>query len=251
MRIFKVKEISFHYFKSRYYLKIYFESDFIITDITTNHPRLKNYRLRKMFPKTLYRILHSIHHPNVLELLYQLYKNLDSNTIVSLQLNSSLISGNANFEVIKSMSSYCLHLSNIKIDKSTMLLKEYHSMPRIRKETAYSIYKDIYNMSLKDPAKMSDLFEKHPYSNTILYAYFAKTIGTTPHTVWTDRRLIKSIFYLVSTNDSVKDIHSFCGFKSKNSYHKSFKRIFKISPIAFRKLHLDDFIKTKFKKPPF
>lgn len=239
------------YFKARYYLKIYFGADFIITNISTNHPRLKNYKLAKMFPKTLYRIVCSIKHPNTLELLYQLYENCNNNAKVSLQLNSSLISGNAHFEVVKSMTSYCLHLSNIKIDKPTKLLKEYHSIPRIRKETAYSMYKDIYNMSLMDPIRMNALFEEYPYSKTILYAYFAKVIGTTPHTVWTDRRLTSSIFYLVNTNDSVKDICSLCGFKSRTTYHKSFKRTFMISPIAFRKLHLDTIINTRFKKTPF
>lgn len=224
------------YHRNPYYLNIYFNTCFYITDIHTNQKYLKHFYDSKKFPKTLYRIVNPEKQKSLLYLFYQLkYVAPRSYHKVYLQLNSSKIIANGRVKVLNSRKSYCLKLRLINYQDKLPILNQYQDIPTHIRDVGYKLYEDIHKEPLTQPIKVGSIFNKHPYSRTILYRSFYKVIGATPSKVWRNRRLLHYAYHLLDTNDSITDSYAQFGFNSTSHLHRNFKKKFHISPLEFRK----------------
>lgn len=223
------------YHKSPYYLKIYFDYQFYITEIQTKQERLKKLLKQNKIPKTFYRIINPNHHNSLLYLFYKLkFKAPKSYHTIHLQLNNTNILAKGQLITLNSRNSYCLKLRIIKQRNRHQILDQYQKLPTHIKNVGYRLYEDIHKKPIIKPINVMAIFTEYPYSRAILYNYFEKTIGTSPSTVWRDRRLIKYIFHLLDTDDSITDSYALFGFNSTSHLHRRFKQIFHISPLDFR-----------------
>lgn len=187
------------------------------------------------FPKTLYRILNPDKHESLLYLFYQLkFKAPKASHKVYLQFNSSKIVAVGRIKVLNPRESYCLKLHLIHYHNKLPILDQYQKLPTHIKNVGYRLYEDIHKKPIIQPINVTAIFTEYPYSRAILYNYFEKTIGTPPSIIWRDRRLIKYIFHLLDTDDSITDSYALFGFNSTSHLHRRFKQIFHISPLDFR-----------------
>ena len=237
----KIKEIPFTYYKN-HYLHIYFTSSLKIYKVKTNHRRLNRYIGMDEFPKTLYRILDYKFHPLALKLLYQLnHPKSPHDQKVYLQFNGCQIIGRADFNILKSQSKYCLSLTKVKVKDLDNIFNSYPFLSLTSKQVAYSIYDDIYDLALdSSSASLLSIYKKYhlEHPQTYLNEYFKEVIGTTPTTVWLERRLVSFIFHLLNTNESVSQSYYKFGFSNSSHLYKFFKRHFDTTPSIFKKKHL-------------
>lgn len=84
-------------------------------------------------------------------------------------------------------------------------------------------------ITIKDIADYFDINKNH------LTKTFKHVFQKTPKEYLNELRYKNSFHLLVNTNLDIKIIAQFCGFKSRNSFRKSFKNRFGISPSSFRK----------------
>lgn len=223
------------FLKKHYYLNIYFNSQFYITEIQTNHRRLKVLYKQDRVPKTLYRIVDANFHASLLVLFHHLkYVAPNKSFRIQFQLNKSNISSYGRLKVLVADSSYCLKLKICAIRNASKLLDTYQHLPIYTKEIAYRLYADIHQISFQDPTKIASLLQTYPHSQTSLYDAFQKVIGVNPSIVWRDRRLINFARYLLQTEDAITDIYADFGFSNPSHLYKYFKAHFNTTPIAFR-----------------
>src|SRR5690625_65354 len=223
------------FLKKPYYLNIYFNSQFYITEIHTKQKRLRKLYKQDKAPKSLYRIINPKQHKSLLYLFYQLnFKAPKSFHKIYLQLNNREIVAKGQLIILKSRQSYCLKLHILKQRKTHPILDTYQSIPTHIKKVGYKLYDDIHEAPFMQPINVATVFENYPYSRTVLYNYFQRVIGTTPSTVWRDRRLISYAYHLLDTDDSITDSYAQFGFTNTSHLHRNFKQRFHISPLDFR-----------------
>ncbi|MCA5960134.1 helix-turn-helix transcriptional regulator [Blautia sp. RD014234] len=61
-----------------------------------------------------------------------------------------------------------------------------------------------------------------------------KETGMTPHSYLTSIRLQQAVYYLKTTNRTIKDIAYACGFQSENSFCITFKKQIGYTPSEYR-----------------
>ena len=91
---------------------------------------------------------------------------------------------------------------------------------------------DMASMQISELAKTVELSEAH------LHNMFRKYINTTPHKYLLRQRLKRARVLLSSTNHSIKEICTLCGFKSVESFYRVFRNESGITPAAFRRRHI-------------
>lgn len=84
-------------------------------------------------------------------------------------------------------------------------------------------------MNLEMLAEISN-FSKYHFSRV-----FSAVINKTPITYLTERRLLHAVTYLKTTNKTMLEISSLCGFSSISSFNSSFKKLFKTTPSGMRR----------------
>ena len=73
------------------------------------------------------------------------------------------------------------------------------------------------------------------YSRTQLNALFKQTFCMTPHDYLINERLMHAKNLLLNTNLSIADIAAKTGFSGTMRFYVNFKRVFGMTPSAFRK----------------
>lgn len=91
---------------------------------------------------------------------------------------------------------------------------------------------DMASMQISELAKTVELSEAH------LHNMFRKYLNTTPHKYLLRQRLKRARVLLSSTNHSIKEICTLCGFKSVESFYRVFRNESGITPAAFRRRHI-------------
>ncbi|MDO4758602.1 MAG: AraC family transcriptional regulator [Rikenellaceae bacterium] len=85
---------------------------------------------------------------------------------------------------------------------------------------------------------IEQLAEKTNRSLTSFKKEFRRHFNAPPHKWYVRQRLIHSRLLLISTNKSVSEIGNECSFPNTSHYIKLFKRAYKLTPAAYRALHL-------------
>ncbi|AIQ46686.1 transcriptional regulator [Paenibacillus sp. FSL R7-0273] len=83
--------------------------------------------------------------------------------------------------------------------------------------------------------KLDTLAEVSSFSKYHFSRVFSAIIHKSPMNYLTERRLHHAVTYLRSTNKTMLDISSLCGFSSLSSFNAAFKREFGTTPSAMRK----------------
>ncbi|MEK3661311.1 AraC family transcriptional regulator [Paenibacillus sp. FSL F4-0236] len=73
-------------------------------------------------------------------------------------------------------------------------------------------------------------FSKYHFSRV-----FSAITNKTPMTYLTERRLVRAVAYLETTNKTMLDISTLCGFSSISSFNSSFRKLFKTTPREMRR----------------
>ncbi|MBO4631333.1 MAG: helix-turn-helix transcriptional regulator [Lentisphaeria bacterium] len=140
------------------------------------------------------------------------------------------------------------HAFNLEIDRRILgnylihrLLWEFYiSTVSIKKELPSAFAKvialmqniDMASISISKLAKTVDLSEAH------LNNLFRKYLNTTPHKYLLSQRLKHARVLLSSTDCSIKEICSMCGFTSVESFYRVFRNESGITPAAFRRRYI-------------
>jgi len=89
---------------------------------------------------------------------------------------------------------------------------------------------DLMSRHLEDPLSMSALSIKTGYSRRHLERLFTEAIGQTPARYYLSLRLDHARSLLTSTNLSLSEVTSACGFACKSHFAKAFTRRFGVPP---------------------
>ena len=99
------------------------------------------------------------------------------------------------------------------------------------------VIEEIRNYILDNPDKELSLEALSRRANLSPYHFiriFKRQVGTTPHDYLIHARLNLAKFYLLSTNNSIKEITYLCGFSSESGFCTCFKKHTGMSPAMFR-----------------
>lgn len=82
---------------------------------------------------------------------------------------------------------------------------------------------------LEELAEVSN-FSKYHFSRV-----FSSIVGMTPYAFLNNRRLVKSVEYLVNTDKTVLEISILCGFDSASNFNQAFKKLYDHTPSDVRR----------------
>lgn len=94
--------------------------------------------------------------------------------------------------------------------------------------------KDLADARYGEPLTVADLARVAGLSRAHFSEEFRRTFGESPHAYLLTRRLERAAALLRNTDRSVADICMCVGLRSVGSFTTSFKRMFDMSPMAYR-----------------
>jgi len=97
--------------------------------------------------------------------------------------------------------------------------------------------KDIVDARFREPLDVPALARAAYLSPAHFSREFRRAFGETPHRYLLTRRLERAAAMLRNTDRSVADICLTVGLRSVGSFTTSFKRVYGVSPIAYRAAH--------------
>ena len=131
----------------------------------------------------------------------------------------------------KILASYLINRLLWEFYVSTVSPKNELPLP-FAKVIALMQNEDMASMQISELAKTVELSEAH------LHNMFRKYLNTTPHKYLLRQRLKRARLLLSSTNHTIKEICSMCGFKSVESFYRVFRNESGITPAQFRRRHI-------------
>lgn len=115
----------------------------------------------------------------------------------------------------------------------TKTLCNYHSDKNLIDEIiAFIENQESAEFSLKE------LVDKYHYSKEYIIRLFTDVMKTSPYHYWLIHKLKRSCLDLKENDLSICEVANKYGYKSVGSYSKQFKKVFKISPLEYRKMHI-------------
>ncbi|WP_084309372.1 AraC family transcriptional regulator [Alkalihalobacterium bogoriense] len=103
-----------------------------------------------------------------------------------------------------------------------------HYDDRINDVMKYIEHNLSKKITLEELAEISN-FSKYHFSRV-----FTSIVGMTPYAFLNDRRLTKSLHYLVNTDKTVLEISILCGFDSASNFNRAFKKCYGYTPSSVR-----------------
>ena len=97
--------------------------------------------------------------------------------------------------------------------------------------------KDIVDARYREPLDVPALARAAYLSPAHFSREFRRAFGETPHQYLLTRRLERAAALLRSTDRSVSDICFAVGLRSVGSFTTSFRRVYGVSPTAYREAH--------------
>ena len=97
--------------------------------------------------------------------------------------------------------------------------------------------KDLIDARYREPLDVPTLARAAHLSPAHFSREFRRTFGETPHQYLLTRRLERAAALLRSTDHSVADICMNVGLRSVGSFTTSFRRVYGLSPTAYREAH--------------
>ena len=97
--------------------------------------------------------------------------------------------------------------------------------------------KDLIDASYHQPLDVPALARRAYLSPAHFSREFRRTFGETPHQYLLTRRLERAAALLRNTDHSVADICFTVGLRSVGSFTTSFRRVYGLSPTAYRAAH--------------
>ena len=97
--------------------------------------------------------------------------------------------------------------------------------------------KDLVDAHYFDPITVADMARAARLSPAHFSREFKHTFGETPHQYLLTRRLERAAALLLNTDRSVADICFTVGLRSLGSFTTSFRRVYGMSPTAYRADH--------------
>ena len=97
--------------------------------------------------------------------------------------------------------------------------------------------RDLVDAHYAEPLDVSDLAREAGLSRAHFSAEFRRAFGESPHVYLLTRRLERAAALLRTTDHSVADICMSVGLSSVGSFTTSFRRMFGLSPTAYRASH--------------
>lgn len=163
------------------------------------------------------------------------------NTICRVSLNDTFIHP----VYIDELSYY---LAN-KIENTTSLselnilrdniIKSYIDLVKEKSLDGYSYFiRDVINyinLNLSEPLSLSYLADKFSVDPKVLTTTFSKEVKSQLTKFINEKRVEKSVYYLINSNLSIENIAYKVGYMDDNYYRRVFKSIKNISPNEYRK----------------
>jgi AraC-like DNA-binding protein len=97
--------------------------------------------------------------------------------------------------------------------------------------------KDLADARYSEPLGVSDLADAAKLSQAHFSREFRRAFGESPHQYLLTRRLERAAALLRTTDRSVADVCFSVGLSSVGSFTTSFKRMFGVTPTAYRAAH--------------
>jgi AraC-like DNA-binding protein len=110
-------------------------------------------------------------------------------------------------------------------------------MKRVRPERHLLRAKDIVDARYREPLDVPALARAAYLSPAHFSREFRRAFGETPHRYLLTRRLERAAALLRNTDHSVADICFTVGLHSVGSFTTSFRRVYGLSPTAYRAAH--------------
>jgi AraC-like DNA-binding protein len=110
-------------------------------------------------------------------------------------------------------------------------------MKRVRPERHLLRAKDIVDARYREPLDVPALARAAYLSPAHFSREFRRAFGETPHQYLLTRRLERAAALLRNTDHSVADICFTVGLHSVGSFTTSFRRVYGLSPTAYRAAH--------------
>jgi len=117
------------------------------------------------------------------------------------------------------------------------ILTEFLVRTEQQRDAGNAAIEAVRSYILENPGKPLTLDDLARRANLSPYHFartFKRQVGASPHDYLIHARLNLAKFYLLSTNDSVKQIAFNCGFSSEGGFCTTFRKRLGITPTAFR-----------------
>ena len=117
------------------------------------------------------------------------------------------------------------------------ILTEFLVRAEQRSDAGNAAIEAVRSYILENPDKPLSLDDLSRRANLSPYHFartFKRQVGVSPHDYLIHARLNLAKFYLLSTNDSVKQIAYNCGFSSEGGFCTTFRKRLGVTPTAFR-----------------
>lgn len=124
-----------------------------------------------------------------------------------------------------------------------MLIRHYgytrvHSDETEQRKKAFVVIKrvlDFVDQHLNEDIRLRDMAQVSYMNPSYFSTFFKKFYGMSPMEYIIKKRIHKAIDYLKSSDKSITEITSLCGFNNSSNFNKSFRRVTGKMPSDFRK----------------
>lgn len=117
------------------------------------------------------------------------------------------------------------------------ILTEFLVRTEQQRDAGNAAIEAVRSYILENPGKPLTLDDLARRANLSPYHFartFKRQVGASPHDYLIHARLNLAKFYLLSTNDSIKQIAFNCGFSSEGGFCTTFRKRLGVTPTAFR-----------------
>ena len=117
------------------------------------------------------------------------------------------------------------------------ILTEFLVRTEQQRDAGNAAIEAVRSYILENPGKpltLDDLARRATLSPYHFARTFKRQVGASPHDYLIHARLNLAKFYLLSTNDSIKQIAFNCGFSSEGGFCTTFRKRLGVTPTAFR-----------------
>lgn len=167
------------------------------------------------------------------------FNRLDRDNPVTSQISNDLASIQTEFRYKRQAYELMIKAKFLTVFANIIRYYDYTSgiklNPILRKDMSHmNRVLEYINNNLNNDIKLDDLSDIACMSRTYFCAIFKKFNGLSPFEYILSKRIQKAIEYIKTTEKSITEISSLCGFNTSANFNKTFKKITGNSPSYYR-----------------
>lgn len=146
-------------------------------------------------------------------------------------------------EFIKELPEYEL-MVKVKLHNILAMLIRHYGYTKIpsdepdKRKQAFVVIKrvlDFVEQHLNEDIRLKDMAQVSYMNPSYFSTFFKKVYGMGPMEYVIKKRVHRAVYYLKSSDKSILEISSLCGFNNSSNFNKTFRRITGKAPSDFRK----------------